>query len=693
MGRLKISDNSQHKFQNSSLDGRNIKNEFQKHTDIVQHRNLTFNFNSKSFNSYQKILKNKTKIIQNSENKGNSVTNSFSAESKAKGKSQAKISCKGSLTVNLPLNKLSPWNNNHETDINMFKNFKNSSVNLINRHETYSGNTNYGSTFMTNNSWKSNNSYSKSYSTSKYNSTKNSNYTWNSWKVKKQKKILENNQNDQIKSNYLFEGIKLTNEKEKEIPKFKYVKNNTANIWKYKKKLDEKIISSPKNKILCDGENNLQKSNEILVQLNSKLEKLEKPGKLEKPQKQGNEKLFPTETLDIIYRKKRISKFESKDAENQENLIIIPEAFTNTSWKSKNHTIFNHNYMKNKFPLELLERKNKFKVISQKSYSIYKENTQISKNLHKLYDAKSEIYKDITVRMKRMMNLKKIKTNEESMELRLGDLPNDEKQMIKRLDNLDLDRERSELIVKKIQEKNLASDEENISIKENYVTELNNESPLKMNYSNKKTSLFSPSNKFSGYESFTRNIIQASSLPTQRNNTITKFNQNILDDQLKILDEDKQKTYNQYKTNERLTDYLKSIVDKSTKKSQNMNEFNLKSLSETYRENVRNYMKHYTEEMKKKYDFLTKIENGDIIKDELEMNVMQRIIPGNYLNYDSLQYFSDKLKFIKIQPRFLRTIFKVNNPIFDGHKPKEYNEMKWKLKKLKKKKKVNTSSK
>ena len=77
------------------------------------------------------------------------------------------------------------------------------------------------------------------------------------------------------------------------------------------------------------------------------------------------------------------------------------------------------------------------------------------------------------------------------------------------------------------------------------------------------------------------------------------------------------------------------------------------------------YLKHIKFDNIDKYDFIHKIESGDIIKDELHTNVMERIIPGNILFKG---YGINKLEVL--QPRFIKCNFKNKSEICENLKPR-----------------------
>lgn len=161
-----------------------------------------------------------------------------------------------------------------------------------------------------------------------------------------------------------------------------------------------------------------------------------------------------------------------------------------------------------------------------------------------------------------------------------------------------------------------------------------------------------------------------------------KFSQSDID---KIMEHKKsiKKLEKKIELNEKLSDYINNL-DKKNDKRIDIGKIKFKKLSKSYENQIMPYLKYVKLDNIDKYDYIRKIESGDIIKDEICTNFMERILPGNILFKGSGIHNLEIL-----QPRFIKSNFKKKFEIFEGLKPKSIGQIKQSTKKVYKSHKSN----
>ena len=82
----------------------------------------------------------------------------------------------------------------------------------------------------------------------------------------------------------------------------------------------------------------------------------------------------------------------------------------------------------------------------------------------------------------------------------------------------------------------------------------------------------------------------------------------------------------------------------------NVEKLNIKAIAGVLHSQIDPYMRFLKNTKTAKYDEVNKIENGDIIKDELGKNFMSQMIPGNFLNFNN----SNTTNLKSAQPRYIK---------------------------------------
>jgi hypothetical protein len=145
---------------------------------------------------------------------------------------------------------------------------------------------------------------------------------------------------------------------------------------------------------------------------------------------------------------------------------------------------------------------------------------------------------------------------------------------------------------------------------------------------------------------------------TNKDFFITKEQQNIED------------IYDQIEKNERKLKELDNVnnlfTEEQTKFSGDLKKFKMKKLAQDYLNEIDPYLNHCRERNVIKYDFESKLRSGEVIKDEFATNVMNKMIPGNFINFTNENTNNIKA----LQPRFVKRRFRKSINVFEGDRPK-----------------------
>lgn len=114
--------------------------------------------------------------------------------------------------------------------------------------------------------------------------------------------------------------------------------------------------------------------------------------------------------------------------------------------------------------------------------------------------------------------------------------------------------------------------------------------------------------------------------------------------------------YGKINLNEKKLKKIKKKIEKFSPDGQEkvFKTFNLKNETEFKTEilgNLRNFIIHKRDKEVLKYDFMTRLDNGLLFKEDLKMSLLNKLVPGNYLNCEK------PFKIEILQPKFIKSKF------------------------------------
>ena len=356
------------------------------------------------------------------------------------------------------------------------------------------------------------------------------------------------------------------------------------------------------------------------------------------------------------------TKFNSTFYSNFSNFSNLNNYSINTSSCFK---YYNPNYKKNIFPRDLLERRSKLLDITRSSISILKSNRDIDKNVKKLKDLKSNLFLDIAKPRYKGRNVKISNDEREDLDESSGDFLKEYEETLRMEKSILVRKDEKDVVENNFNlSRNFSNDVENLKLNK----KIRKDSEKKVNFSLIKKN----SNSISNSNSNSHKLSLSHPKPHPFHKTKAFI--------LKFLPKDKNENFKKLQENENLTNFIREFKNlrlvhslEGTKElvgdSEKIDLKNIKfqNLAKTYKDNVLPYMKYLNTKNLRKYDYLVKIDTGDIIKDELKSNFMGKLIPGNFLNFSN-DSTVNKIKVL--QPRYVKRNFKDKRNIFEFQKPK-----------------------
>jgi hypothetical protein len=332
-----------------------------------------------------------------------------------------------------------------------------------------------------------------------------------------------------------------------------------------------------------------------------------------------------------------------------------PSRFENTD-KHVLSPKWSPNGSKTRYSQEFIQSSKAFKEIRVSSYDILNTNEQLFSSLSRMNNTSSKVFENMKTKIRRVSN--EVKEIEEKL---YGgstrNLPPVNTKNISSLSNI------SPRMGDSRRSSNKSSPrDETLKLKKTKTRKSNLfEKSKDENFFKDKLNHFE---NLSPNPKYTRKSISINFDPLNRNRgSITKkLSQNDID---KLIEHKKsvKKLEKKMELNEKLFDYINNLNKKD--KPIDIRQVKFKKLSESYENQLMPYLKHIKFDNIDKYDYIRKIESGDIIKDEICTNFMNRIIPGNILFKGSGIHNLEIL-----QPRFIKTNFKKKFEIFEGLKPR-----------------------